>query len=329
MQYLCSVSRSRGETMNNFLSLRNNWTTNEIKSLFELPFLELLFQAQQLHHHFFPKKEVQRSQLLSIKTGACPEDCGYCSQSAHYKTELQKQSLMEVEDIVNIAQQAKEKGVSRFCMGAAWRSPPMKAFPNLVTIIQKIKALGLETCMTLGMLTENQAQILFEAGLDFYNHNLDTSPNYYPKIVRTHTFSDRLETLKNVRKAGLKVCCGGIVGMGETREDRIELLKNLATLDPHPESVPINLLVPMKGTPLEETAPLDPLEFVRCIAVSRLLMPRSMVRLSAGRKTMSEELQMLCFLAGANSIHYGEKLLTTENQSISKDDAFFKKIQVA
>lgn len=310
--------------------IRTDWRYEEIQALFELPLLELIFQAQTIHRQHFEPNTLQISQLLSIKTGACPEDCGYCSQSGHHKTGLKKENLMECDQILEAAKNAKENGVNRFCMGAAWRSPPESAISKLCTIIQEVKALGLETCMTLGMLTLEQAKKLSAAGLDFYNHNLDTSPEYYKKVTSTRTYEDRLRTLKIVREVGLKVCCGGIIGMGESREDRIELLRNIATLQEHPKSVPINHLMPVSGTPLGDSAALDSLEFVRTIAVARILMPASYVRLSAGRSNMSDETQILCLMAGANSIFYGsDKLLTTPNPSAAKDKALLKNIKIA
>lgn len=306
--------------------IRHDWTHEQISALFELPFNDLIFKAQTVHRQFFDNNDVQISTLLSIKTGACPEDCAYCPQSGHYKTGLEKERLIELEKIVEHAKQAKASGSTRFCMGAAWRSIPERDLPSVVAIIEEIKSLGLETCMTLGMLNDTQAEALKEAGLDYYNHNLDTSPEYYQKIISTRCYQDRLDTLESVRRAGIKVCCGGIVGLGEAREDRVEFLRQLVNLPTHPESVPINRLVAVKGTPLENQKPLDDFEFVRTIAVSRILMPNSRVRLSAGRETMSETMQALCFLAGANSIFYGEKLLTTPNPEKTKDMALLEKL---
>lgn len=308
--------------------LRHDWQLAEVAGLFDQPFLDLIFQAQTIHRQFFSKNTVQLSTLLSIKTGTCPEDCAYCPQSGHYKTPYGKEALMSVEKVKEKARLAKENGSSRFCMGAAWRNPPEKEFPKILEIIKEVKALGLETCMTLGMLTDDQARTLREAGLDFYNHNLDTSPEYYEKIISTRTYDDRLNTLENVRQAGMKVCCGGIVGMGESRDDRAEFLRQLANLSEHPQSVPINRLIAIPGTPLEGTPELDALEFVRTIAVARILMPKSKVRLSAGRESMSDEMQALCFMAGANSIFYGEKLLVTSNPEAGKDQQLLRRLGI-
>jgi len=286
--------------------IRHNWTRAEVRALFELPFNDLLFRAQQVHRQYFDANAVQVSTLLSIKTGACPEDCKYCSQSGHYDTGLDKEKLLAIEKVVQEAKNAKEKGASRFCMGAAWRSPREKDMPYVLEMVRQVKSLGLETCMTLGMLEPTQAKELAQAGLDYYNHNLDTSPEHYNQIITTRSYQDRLDTLAHVRDAGMKVCAGGIVGLGERREDRVGLLTQLATLPAHPDSVPINQLVKIAGTPLGDVEDLDPFEFVRTIAVARILMPKSMVRLSAGREQMPEAIQSLCFLAGANSIFYGE-----------------------
>lgn len=299
--------------------IRHDWQHEEIAALYAQPFLDLVFQAQTIHRQFFSSNEIELNTLLSIKTGTCPEDCAYCPQSGHYKTPYGKEALMSIETIKEKAKLAKENGATRFCMGAAWRNPPAKEFEKILEIVKEIKALGLQTCMTLGMLTTEQAQALKEAGLDYYNHNLDTSPEYYKKIISTRTYDDRLETLAQVREAGMKVCCGGIMGMGETTTDRIEFLRQLANLPTHPESVPINRLLPIPGTPLENAKEIDAIEFVRIIAVARILMPRSKVRLSAGRESMSDEMQALCFLAGANSMHFGEKLLVTSNPTTEKD----------
>ncbi len=308
--------------------VRYNWTKEEIETLFELPFNDLLFQAHTTYRQYFDANEVQISTLLNIKTGACPEDCAYCSQSGHHNTELKKEKLMGLEQIVAAAKKAKAGGASRFCMGAAWRSPHQKDMAQVCEIVQEVKALGLETCMTLGMLDEGKATQLKSAGLDYYNHNLDTSPEYYPDIISTRTYDDRLETLAHVRNAGVNVCCGGIVGMGESKLDRVSFLHQLATLEEHPQSVPINQLVKVKGTPLAETENLDALDFIRMIAVARILMPKSVVRLSAGRNEMSDETQALCFFAGANSIFYGDKLLTTENPDTNHDQALFNKLGI-
>ncbi|WP_207063695.1 biotin synthase BioB [Motiliproteus sp. SC1-56] len=307
---------------------RHDWTAEEVEALFALPFNELLFQAQTVHRQHFDPNEVQVSTLLSIKTGACPEDCAYCPQSAHYDTSLEKQRLMEVEAVLAKARQAKEAGSTRFCMGAAWKHPTDRDMPHVLEMVKGVKALGLETCMTLGMLKPHQAQELAEAGLDYYNHNLDTSPEFYDKIITTRTYEDRLNTLGHVRDAGMKICSGGILGMGETASDRVGLLCQLANLPQQPESVPINMLVKVKGTPLENVEDLDPLEFIRNIAVARIMMPRSHVRLSAGRESMSDELQAMAFFAGANSIFYGECLLTTPNPETHRDLQLFKRLGI-
>ncbi|PPK53011.1 biotin synthase BioB [Marinobacter persicus] len=307
---------------------RHDWTLKEARELFSLPFNDLLFRAQTVHREHFDPNEVQVSTLLSIKTGACPEDCKYCPQSGHYNTDLEKEKLLEIEKVVGEARAAREKGASRFCMGAAWRSPSKKDMPYVLDMIRQVKSLGLETCMTLGMLKEEQAEELAEAGLDYYNHNLDTSEKYYSHIITTRTYQDRLDTLDNVRKAGMKVCCGGIMGMGEDEDDRVGLLVELANLPQHPESVPVNMLVKVKGTPLEDVEDLDPFDFVRLIAVARIMMPASHVRLSAGREQMNEQMQALCFMAGANSIFYGEKLLTTSNPEADADMQLFRKLGI-
>ncbi|GHD53592.1 biotin synthase [Marinobacter persicus] len=309
-------------------ALRHDWTLKEARELFNLPFNDLLFRAQTVHREHFDPNEVQVSTLLSIKTGACPEDCKYCPQSGHYNTDLEKEKLLEIEKVVGEARAAREKGASRFCMGAAWRSPSKKDMPYVLDMIRQVKSLGLETCMTLGMLKEEQAEELAEAGLDYYNHNLDTSEKYYSHIITTRTYQDRLDTLDNVRKAGMKVCCGGIMGMGEEEDDRVGLLVELANLPQHPESVPVNMLVKVKGTPLEDVEDLDPFDFVRLIAVARIMMPESHVRLSAGREQMNEQMQALCFMAGANSIFYGEKLLTTSNPEADADMQLFRKLGI-
>ena len=302
------------------------WINEEASNLFNLPFLDLVFQANQVHRENFPVGDIQISTLLSIKTGACPEDCKYCPQSAHYNTSLKKESLMKTGEIVDKAIIAKNNGAQRFCMGAAWRSLHDRDLPQLVETIQQVKSLGLETCITVGMLTQDQAIALKEAGLDYYNHNLDTSEKYYKEIITTRTYEDRLRTLEYVRESGMKVCCGGIIGMGEKSEDRIELLLTLANLNPYPESVPINLLMKVKGTPSYDVADIDSFDFIKTIALARILMPKTRVRLSAGRENMSEEMQALCFMAGANSIFYGEKLLTTKNPDMEKDTALLKKL---
>lgn len=308
--------------------IRHDWTVSEVESLLAKPFNDLLFQAHTVHRQYFDPNAVQVSTLLSIKTGACPEDCAYCPQSARYDTKLEKEKLMEVEAVIEKAKAAKAAGSDRFCMGAAWRSPRDKDMPYVLAMVKGVKELGLETCMTLGMLDGQKADALAEAGLDYYNHNLDTSPEYYGDIITTRTYSDRLQTLGNVRNAGMKVCSGGIIGMGETGRDRAGLLVQLANMPAHPDSVPINQLVKVAGTPLEETDDLDPLDFVRTIAVARIMMPASHVRLSAGREEMTEEMQSMCFFAGANSIFYGECLLTTPNPAANKDQALFRKLGI-
>jgi biotin synthase len=309
-------------------NIRYNWTVAEIKDLLMKPFLELVFEAQKIHRQHFTPNEVQVSSLLSIKSGSCPEDCKYCPQSAHHNTGVQKEKLLDLNTILERAKLAKDSGATRFCMGAAWRDPKDSDMPFLKEVIKMVKALGLETCMTLGMLNEKQAQELKAAGLDYYNHNIDTSPEFYKEIITTRTFEDRMETLKLVRNAGIKICSGGIVGMGESLTDRASFLKALANLTPHPESVPINLLVKVKGTPLEDAPDVDPIDFIRMIAVARIIMPDSFVRLSAGRKSLSDEAQALCFMAGANSIFYGCKLLTTENASENSDEYLLHKLGV-
>jgi len=314
-------------------SPRTDWTRDEIAALFDRPFMDLLYEAQTVHRTHHPRNEVQLSTLLSIKTGGCPEDCGYCNQSAHAESGLKATKLMDVQAVLQSAAQAKDHGSGRFCMGAAWRNPKDKDMPALVEMVKGVRAMGMETCMTLGMLTPSQAAMLAEAGLDYYNHNIDTAPEKYAEIITTRSFQDRLDTLEAVRAAGINVCCGGIVGMGETRSDRIGFLHALATM-PHPESVPINALVPVKGTVLGDMladtpmAKIDEIEFVRTVAVARILMPLSMVRLSAGRESMSEACQALCFMAGANSIFTGDKLLTTPNAGDDKDAALFEKLGV-
>ena len=307
---------------------RFNWRHAEIKALFELPFMDLMFQAQSVHRENFAPNEVQISTLLSIKTGACPEDCKYCPQSGHYNTELEKEKLMEVQKVLEEAALAKQKGASRFCMGAAWKHPSEKDFPYVLEMIKGVKQLGLESCVTLGTLNDEQAASLSEAGLDYYNHNLDTSAEFYDSIITTRTYQERLDTLSRVRGSGIKLCCGGIMGMGEEQKDRIGLLRQLSQMEPHPESVPINMLVKVEGTPLESVEDLEVFEFIRTIAVARILMPKSHVRLSAGRQEMNEQTQALCFMAGANSIFYGEKLLTTGNPEADRDMALFTKLGV-
>jgi biotin synthase len=308
------------------IETRHDWSQPEVLGLFELPFNELLFHAHQVHRLYFNPSEVQISTLLSIKTGACPEDCGYCPQSVRHDTGLEREPVMDVEAVLEAAQAAKNGGASRFCMGGAWRSPKERDLDKVIEMVKGVRALGLETCVTLGMLKKQQAERLKDAGLDYYNHNLDTSPEYYKEVISTRTYDDRLETLEHVRDAGLNVCCGGIVGMGETRKDRAELIIQLANLPSHPQSVPINNLVQVPGTPLDGVEAIDPLEFVRTIAIARITMPASMVRLSAGRTEMTDELQALCFFAGANSIFYGDKLLTTDNPEAARDMALLKRL---
>jgi biotin synthase len=305
---------------------RHDWTDDEVLALYRRPFNDLLYQAQTVHRAHFDANEVQISTLLSIKTGGCPEDCAYCPQSARYETGVESQKLSSKEVVLLEAARAKSSGASRFCMGAAWRAPRDSDIDEVANLVSGVKALGLETCATLGMLTLSQAERLKSAGLDYYNHNLDTSESYYNRIISTRTYQDRLETLARVREAGIHVCCGGILGMGEAVEDRAAMLRTLANLPVHPESVPINLLVRVEGTPLASAQPLDPFDYVRTIAAARITMPASFVRLSAGRECMSEELQALCFLAGANSIFYGEKLLTTPNPAVHADRRLFQKL---
>jgi biotin synthase len=302
------------------------WTVDAIERLYALPFNDLLYRAQSVHRQHFDANAVQLSTLLSIKTGGCAEDCGYCPQAARYHTEVEKQALMSVDDVVAAARCAKEKGATRFCMGAAWRGPKQRDLDRVIDMVKAVRGLGMETCATLGMLKAGQAEQLKSAGLDYYNHNIDTAPDFYGKIVSTRTQDDRLDTLAQVRDAGLHVCCGGIVGMGESRRTRAALIAQLANMDPYPESVPINNLVQVEGTPLHGTDALDPFEFVRTVACARITMPKAMVRLSAGRSQMSEEIQALCFLAGANSIFYGEKLLTTGNPEVQKDQVLFDRL---
>jgi biotin synthase len=306
--------------------VRHDWTRAEVRALFALPFPELMYEAARVHRAHFDPAEVQISTLLSIKTGGCPEDCAYCPQAARYDTGVKAEKLMELGAVLAEARAAKASGASRFCMGAAWREPKDRDLENVCAMVEGVRALGLETCATLGMLTPAQALRLKAAGLDYYNHNLDTSPQFYGEIISTRVYRDRLDTLEAVRDAGIHVCCGGIVGMGEAPEDRAGLIAALASLPAHPESVPINMLVRVEGTPLAREAPLDPLEFVRTIAVARICMPKSVVRLSAGREDMSEETQALCFLAGANSIFYGPKLLTTPNPGRDRDMALLDKL---
>lgn len=308
--------------------MRHDWSRREVEALLAKPFNDLLFEAQTLHRRYFDQNQVQVSTLLSIKTGRCPEDCAYCPQSTRYDTGLEVEKLMEVEKVLEQAKAAKATGATRFCMGAAWRSPKKRDMPYVVAMVKGVKEMGLESCMTLGMLTDEQAKELAEAGLDYYNHNLDTSPEYYRDIITTRTYEDRHNTLSHVRDAGMKVCSGGIVGMGENSSDRAGLLQELANMPQHPDSVPINMLVRVEGTPLAETEDLDPIDFIRTIAAARIMMPRSYVRLSAGREEMSEEMQALAYFAGANSIFYGEKLLTTPNPAANQDLALFARLGI-
>ncbi|PIT18526.1 biotin synthase BioB [Snodgrassella alvi] len=309
-------------------TIRHDWALPEVMKLFQLPFNDLIFKAQTVHRQYFNSNEVQVSTLLSIKTGACPEDCKYCSQSGHYNTGLDKEKLLEVQKVIEKAKAAKAIGSTRFCMGAAWKHPTAKDMPYVLEMVKGVKALGMETCMTLGKLSPDQAYALADAGLDYYNHNLDTSPEFYTHIITTHTYSDRLQTLAHVREAGMKICAGGILGMGESVKDRANLLIQLANLAEHPESIPINNLVKVKGTPLENEPDIDPFDFIRMLAVARIMMPKSYVRLSAGRQQMNEQTQALAFLAGANSIFYGDKLLTTANPQIEKDQALLIKLGI-
>jgi biotin synthase len=307
---------------------RHDWTLDEVEALFELPFTELVFRAAEVHRRWFDPTELQLSQLLSVKTGGCPEDCGYCSQSQHFKTATRASKLLDAETVIAAARDAKAGGAQRFCMGAAWRDVKDRDLPKVAAMISGVKALGLETCATLGMLTPAQAVALKDAGLDYYNHNLDTGPEYYGQVVTTRTYQDRLDTLAAVREAGMATCCGGIVGMGETRRDRAGLLHQLAILPNHPESLPINDLMPIDGTPLGKSEPVDVLEVIRMIAVARIVCPKSMVRIAAGREHMSREQQALCFLAGANSIFVGARLLTTDNPGRNKDDALLADLKM-
>ena len=321
-----SIAESDCSTTANAVPPRHDWTREALRALFELPLPELIFRAQSVHREHFDPAAVQISTLLSIKTGGCPEDCAYCPQSARYETGVRAEKLMPLDAVLAEARAAQQAGASRFCMGAAWRSPKERDLDHVCDLVEGVKELGMETCVTLGMLTATQAQKLKASGLDYYNHNLDSSPEFYGKIITTRTYEDRLETLEHVRAAGIHVCCGGIVGMGEDRADRIGMIAALANLPAHPESVPINMLVRVAGTPLADAPTLEPIEFVRTIAVARIAMPRSMVRLSAGREDMSEETQTLCFLAGANSIFYGPKLLTTPNSAQDRDRALMDRL---
>jgi biotin synthase len=310
------------------VEVRHNWAVEEVRALLEMPFMDLLFKAQQVHRQHQQHNYVQVSTLLSIKTGACPEDCKYCPQSAHYRTDVDRERLMEVQSVLEAAEKAKNSGSTRFCMGAAWKNPKERDMPYLKEMIKGVKSMGLESCMTLGMLTPEQANELADAGLDYYNHNLDTSPEYYGNIITTRTYQDRLDTLSHVRDSGMKICSGGIIGMGESVNDRASLFVELANLPVHPESVPINMLVKVQGTPLEEAEDVEPFDFIRLIAVARIMMPESAVRLSAGRESMNEQMQALCFMAGANSVFYGCKLLTTPNPDEDSDMQLFKKLGI-
>jgi len=324
---MSTISESPNDTISNAaVAIRNDWTAAEVQQLFDMPLMDLIFRAQSVHRQHFDPNQVQLSTLLNIKQGGCSEDCKYCSQSARYQTGIDNEKLMAKDRVLEFANQAKANGAGRFCMGAAWRNLKDRNLDDLVEIIQAVKDLGMETCMTLGMLTDEQAKQLSEAGLDYYNHNIDTSREYYPEVVTTRTFDDRLETLQHVRDAGMHVCSGGIIGMGEERKDRSAMLQTLSTLPAHPGSVPINMLVPVPGTPMGDRDQIDPLELVRTIAVARILMPASYVRLSAGRRTIGETGQALCFLAGANSIFYGDKLLTTPNPDENSDMALLEKL---
>jgi len=308
--------------------VRNTWPLKKIQALFDLPFNDLLFKAHTIHRENFDPNAVQISTLLSIKTGACPEDCSYCPQSVRYDTGLEKEALMEIRAVVDAAKEAKANGASRFCMGAAWRSPKDRDLDKVTRMVEEVKALGMETCVTLGMLEDSQAKRLKDAGLDYYNHNIDTSEEYYKEVITTRTYQDRLDTIETVRGAGINVCSGGIVGMGEVSDDRAKMLQTLANMEHPPESVPINKLVQVEGTPLDGAATIDSLEFIKTIAVARILMPKSQVRLSAGRSDMTDEMQAMCFFAGANSIFYGDQLLTTENPSESADHQLFKRLGI-
>ena len=315
-------------TKNQMIEVKNDWELDEIKALFELPFNDLLFKAHSIHRETFDPNKVQVSSLLNIKTGACPEDCSYCSQSSKYDTGLEREKLMEIDQVLHQAKKAKDKGASRFCMGAAWRNPTDKSLDKVIPMIKGVKAMGMETCVTLGMITPSQASTLKDAGLDYYNHNIDTSKEHYPNVVSTRNFQDRLDTLEAVKNANINVCSGGILGMGETEADRASMLQSLSNLEKHPDSVPINLLVPIPGTPFENVKPPSESEFVRTIAVARILMPNSVVRLSAGRLEMGEGMQALCFFAGANSIFYGEQLLTTDNPTSANDQLLFSRLGI-
>jgi biotin synthase len=325
---LGSPPTKTSSTAPNQRDMSAQWTSEQALALYEAPFNDLLFQAQTVHRQNFDPNRVQLSRLLSIKTGGCPEDCGYCSQSSHHDSGLKASRLMEVERVVAEARKARDAGATRYCMGAAWRGPKDRDIDAVVAMVEGVKALGMETCMTLGMLERGQAARLSEAGLDYYNHNIDTSERHYGEIISTHSFADRLQTLSYVRESGMKVCCGGIVGMGEAAVDRVDMLVTLANLPEHPESVPINMLIPIPGTPLEKAEPINPIDFVRTIALARILMPKSFVRLSAGRSAMTDEMQALCFFAGANSIFVGDTLLTAENPGEDHDTALFRRLGI-
>ena len=318
-------SNTKTTTRNNS-DIRHDWSRQEILSLYKKPINDLLFESQAIHRKYFDPNTIQLSSLLNIKSGGCSEDCAYCSQSARNKTTVEDETMMSVSEAVKVAKQAKEKGASRFCMGAAWRQPKDQDLDEVINMVQEIKALGLETCATLGMLTQEQASKLKKAGLDYYNHNLDTSAAFYKTIISTHEYEDRLNTLEYVRDAGINVCCGGIIGMGESEHDRADMLQALSCMPKHPESVPVNLLIKVEGTPLSDVDRPDPFEFIRTIAIARILMPASYVRLSAGREHMTDEMQAMCFFAGANSIFFGEKLLTTDNPTIERDRALFRRL---
>ncbi len=322
----CSAASGTQTNPGSAPAARKRWTVAEVEALFALPFNDLLFRAQQVHRENFDPNAVQRSTLLSIKTGGCSEDCGYCSQSSRYDTGLEKEALLPLDEVLENARAAKAKGASRFCMGAAWRGPKEKDLTPVLDMVREVKKLGLETCVTLGMLKDGQAEKLKEAGLDYYNHNIDTSPEFYGQIITTHTLQDRLDTLDKVRDAGINVCCGGIVGLGETKKSRAALIAELANMNPPPDSVPINNLVQVEGTPLDGAEAIDPFDFVRMIAAARITMPSSYVRLSAGRQQMDDALQALCFMAGANSMFYGERLLTTDNPDADADDKLFARL---
>ena len=323
----CLATKKQSNPLEN--DVRNNWSLEEVRELFALPFNDLLFKAHTLYRKYFNPNEIQASTILNVKTGSCPENCSYCGQSAHFNTGLKKEPLWEVDAVLEKARLAKETGASRFCIGAAWRGPTDKDLDKVVEMVKGVKEIGLEACVTLGLLKGNQAQKLKDAGLDFYNHNIDTSPGFYSKIITTRNFDDRMETIGHVREAGLKVCCGGIIGLGEAEDDRANMLLVLANMPVHPESIPINRLVPIEGTPLEhDQDSLHPIDFVKTIAVARIMMPKSRVRLTGGRHMFSDEMQALCFFAGANSIHYGEKLLVTPNSTPEKDNALLARLGI-